>query len=115
MALVTCPKCGKEKVSNVLEECPQCGFKIEGYIEPIKNTNPPAKDSNSENKENIKHQSYGFQYVFSFLIPLIGFILGAILLSKDNEKEKSVGKACIVLGVISTIISGILVAVFMIK
>ena len=113
MALVTCPKCGKEKVSNMLEECPQCGFKIEGYVEPVKNTTVPTKANNSENIENKERQSYGFQYVFSFLIPLIGFILGAILLSKDNETERSVGKTCIVLGVISTIISAVIVGVIM--
>lgn len=52
-----------------------------------------------------------FRYVFSFLIPLVGYILGAILLSKSDEKEKKVGKTCILLGVASTILISVLVMI----
>ena len=45
-----------------------------------------------------------FEYVVSFLVQLVGYILGSILLSKDNEQEKSVGKACILWGIISPIL-----------
>ncbi len=55
--------------------------------------------------EDEETRSYTFQYIISFFIPLVGYILGAILLSKDDSDEKSVGKVCIILGIISTIIS----------
>ena len=48
--------------------------------------------------------SNAFRYVISFLIPLIGYILGAILLSKDSAEEKDVGKNCIILGIVSAVI-----------
>ena len=33
MALITCPECGKERVSNTAEACPSCGFGIKKYFE----------------------------------------------------------------------------------
>lgn len=50
-------------------------------------------------------ESNTFRYVISFLIPLVGYILGAILLSKDSEEEKSVGQNCIILGIVSAVIA----------
>ena len=51
---------------------------------------------------------YGFQYFASFVVPLVGFVLGAILLSKDDEDQKKVGKECIILGLFSCIIAVII-------
>lgn len=53
----------------------------------------------------------GLRYVLYFLsimIPLIGFIAGAILVTRDNPKDKRVGKICLALGVVSFVISAIL-------
>ena len=33
MALVKCPECGREKVSDSAEACPDCGFNIRKYYE----------------------------------------------------------------------------------
>ena len=33
MALITCPECGRERVSDVAEACPECGFGIRNYFE----------------------------------------------------------------------------------
>ena len=41
-------------------------------------------------------------------MPLVGFILGAIMMSKDDEEEKSVGKALVILGILSIVISSII-------
>lgn len=35
MALITCPECGREKVSNTAIACPSCGFAIREYFEKI--------------------------------------------------------------------------------
>lgn len=66
-----------------------------------------AKVINLQNRADKKlaSTSYGFQYFASFIVPLVGFILGAILLSKDDEEQKQVGKECIVLGVFSCTIA----------
>ena len=33
MALITCPECGRKKVSDTAEACPSCGFGIKAYFE----------------------------------------------------------------------------------
>ncbi len=49
-------------------------------------------------------KSYTFHYVISVAIPLVGFIMGGILLTKDDEEDRSAGKVCIVAGIISVVI-----------
>lgn len=36
MALVKCPECGRENVSDTAESCPGCGFNVKGYFDHIK-------------------------------------------------------------------------------
>ncbi len=36
MALIKCPECGREKVSDTAEMCPDCGFGIRKYFENLK-------------------------------------------------------------------------------
>lgn len=49
MALVKCPECGKENVSNTAKACPQCGFNIAEYYS--KNT------KHTENNISINDES----------------------------------------------------------
>lgn len=49
-------------------------------------------------------KSYTFHYVISVVIPLVGFIMGGILLTKEDEDDRSAGKVCIVAGIISVVI-----------
>lgn len=35
MALVTCPECGKENISDSAETCPSCGYGIKDHFEQI--------------------------------------------------------------------------------
>jgi len=109
---ITCPKCdGVNPFEN--EKCCYCGhtfdkskyYNINYYIQD---------DTDTAAEEETDSKSYTFQYVISFLIPLVGFILGAILLSKDDEEEKSVGKTLIILGIISIVI-GTIITTFFIK
>ena len=46
------------------------------------------------------------------IVPLVGLILGAILLSKDDPEEKAAGKSCIILSLVSTAIVAFAVYVF---
>ena len=46
MALITCPECGRKKVSDTAEACPSCGFGIKAYFE--------KKYEEEENKETEK-------------------------------------------------------------
>lgn len=51
---------------------------------------------------------YTFQYICSLLVPLVGFILGSILLSKDDDEQKQVGKDCVVLGIFSCVFAALI-------
>ncbi len=70
------------------------------------------KNPNNSNMQYKEKENNVFRYVISFLIPLVGYILGVILLSKDNADDKSVGKNCIILGIVSAIIGGVITAIF---
>ncbi|MFI3326204.1 MAG: hypothetical protein R3Y35_08515 [Clostridia bacterium] len=35
MALINCPECGREKISDVAELCPECGYPIKRHFEKI--------------------------------------------------------------------------------
>lgn len=36
MALIKCPECGKENVSDAATACPSCGYNIREHFEKIK-------------------------------------------------------------------------------
>ena len=49
-------------------------------------------------------------YILSFFIPLAGFIVGAIYVSKDKEHYKHVGKNCLIFSVINIVLGFIMIA-----
>lgn len=54
MALITCPECGKKKVSDTAEACPRCGFGIKTYFEnQSQNEKRKQDDSVIENASEI--------------------------------------------------------------
>ena len=98
---INCSKCeGPNSFEN--ETCVFCGAKLDKKkyysLEYYEN-----QDADIEIETG--GESNTFRYVISFLIPLIGYILGAILLSKDSDEEKSVGQNCIILGIVSAVIA----------
>jgi hypothetical protein len=44
-------------------------------------------------------------YLISFFIPIVGFIIGAIYYTKPEDEYKHVGKMCIVLGIVSMVLT----------
>ena len=109
---ITCPKCdGINPFEN--EKCCYCGHSFDKSKYYKKEYYLQAETETAADEETDK-RSYTFQYIISFLIPLVGFILGAILLSKDDEEEKSAGKTVIILGIISIVI-GTIISTFFIK
>lgn len=102
---ISCNKCdGINRFENDI--CQFCGNKLDKrkyydleYYDEI------SEETETESSE--EETGYTFQYVISFLIPIIGFILGAILLSKDSDEEKNVGKQCIIIGIVSVVLSAI--------
>lgn len=98
---ITCPKCEME---NPFENdyCMYCQYefnKSKYYNDEYYETDCDDEDS---------YQSHTFQYIVSFLIPFVGFILGACLLAKDDNDDKSTGKACIIIAIVSLMVSAII-------
>ena len=99
---INCPKCyGPNPFEN--DECMFCNYKFNKSkyydLEYYENLEENKKDG-----EELEKDSYAFQYIISFLIPLVGFILGAILLSKEDDEKVAVGKHCIIIGIVSIVI-----------
>ena len=108
---ILCPKCdGPNPFSN--EKCCFCGqildkskyYTDEYYDTPIEDDDIDTSDNNGD--------SFTFHYIISFLIPLIGFIVGAIMLASYDIEKRSCGKACIILGIASILISSIIATLF---
>ena len=108
---IKCPKCeGPNPFSN--DHCEFCGYKLDKseyysmeYYENLRASHALDDNQAAENVPMDSDKSYGFQYFASFLVPLVGFILGAILMGKDDAGDRSAGKACVMLGVISMVLS----------
>ncbi len=68
--------------------CPYCGHDYRVQVAAI-----PSAQISSGMKI--------FLYILSFLIPLAGFIIGAIYYTKPEPEYKHVGKMCIILGLLA--------------
>ncbi|WHY91152.1 hypothetical protein QNK12_26515 [Neobacillus cucumis] len=44
-------------------------------------------------------------YILSFFIPVVGIILGIIWLNDQDPDKKKVGKTCLIVGVVSIVLS----------
>ena len=63
-----------------------------------------ANDDNEDSDNEDSNESVTSRYVWAFLIPLIGFIEGAILLASEQESQRSSGSGCIIASLISVVI-----------
>lgn len=100
---IKCNKCDIESdFSN--DVCPFCNapFEKEKYYTLDYYENNDTDEITNDEKDS---ESYLFQYVISAIIPLVGFITGAIMMSSDNEYKSSAGKICVILGLLSLILS----------
>ena len=98
---IKCPKCDAV-IPIELEKCPYCEFEFHGdkYQYAV---NDDLKSEFDETNESEEKSSNIAAYIFSFLIPLVGFILGANLMAKDNEDDRAQGVTCIILGIVSAV------------
>lgn len=98
-----CPKCDMTNpFSN--DECMFCNYKFD---KSMYYDDTYYDDDTTDNDE----KSHMFEYIISFIIPLIAYILGACMLSKDNEDDRQCGKTCIIIGLISSILGAIISAI----
>lgn len=53
-----------------------------------------------------------FLAVLSFLVPLLGFVAGVILLTKSGAQDRETGKLCVVLAFVGLFVTGLLWGLF---
>jgi hypothetical protein len=87
-----CTSCGRSIPWGALV-CPYCGKDYRALAFP------------PEQKELVSTGMRVLLYIVSFLIPIAGFIIGAIYYTKPEQEYKHVGKICIVLGLVAFLVS----------
>lgn len=104
---IKCEKCdGPNPFSN--EICDFCGHVLKKEKYYTDEYYEQAKEADNAEVTNKNKDSYAFHYVISFLLPIVGFIIGAIMLTKDDSEKRSCGKTCIILGMVSMIVSAVI-------
>ena len=53
MALIKCPECGRDNVSNTAEMCPNCGYGIRLHFEKLEQEKHQAELRKKEEQNNI--------------------------------------------------------------
>lgn len=57
MALVKCPECGRERVSDTAEACPDCGYNVRAYYERVKEENEKRlEEEEKQIRRKNRHQ-----------------------------------------------------------
>lgn len=110
---IECEKCG---TPNEFERstCKYCENELDksAYYEKAEFLAQGGDPDDLEEEESEELKSYAFQYIASFLIPIVGYIMGAILLTKDEEDQRSAEKACLIIAIISMVVSIIVFTIF---
>ena len=88
-----CVSCGRS-ISWDANVCPYCGhdYRAQAYAGQMRG-------------ETISSGVKILFYLLSFFIPIVGFIIGAIYYTKPEPELKEVGKMCLILAVLSIVIS----------
>jgi len=73
--------------------------------EPRYNSTPYNENYQAPYEQQMDSGLAVLLYIISFLLPLAGFIIGAIYVSKDEEHFRQVGRTCLTLGLLSIVIS----------
>ncbi len=110
----TCEYCGS-KVDKSEKVCPHCGaskFKVEEQNFPAYNTytSQGKKTNNDWSKDSNKSESKALgilSIIFGVLIPVVGFILSIIALSKYTDPaNKKLANAGLIISIIMFALSG---------
>lgn len=79
MALIKCPECGRENVSDTAESCPECGYGIKAHfdIERTRELNKKIHEQRLNNVAMPEKPKYDYSFLFLIPIGLCGFVFGA--------------------------------------
>lgn len=109
---IECEKCGgPNKFSN--DVCEYCGHELDKspYFRRAARLATGEDPEEAENDEE-RSESYLFHMVISFVIPLVGLIMGAIMLTSNDADKREIGKRCIIIAIAAMILGGILISFF---
>lgn len=110
-AKIDCPKCGGPNEFK-RDTCKFCGATLEkdSYHEHALNLALGIDDEDGPREvqkaeEVPEGESHAAQYIVSFILPFVGWIMGGILMTKEDPAQRSVGLNCIVIGIVSGLLS----------
>lgn len=110
-AKIDCPKCGGPNEFK-RDTCKFCGATLEkdSYREHALNLALGIADEDEPREvqkaeEEPEGESHAAQYIVSFILPFVGWIMGGILMTKEDPAQRSVGLNCIVIGIVSGLLS----------
>ena len=96
MALINCPECGKENVSDSANSCPNCGYNIKEHFEKI-NREIEIKKAKEQREKREKEREAAFdRFIEKLKAPISRF------------KSLTTIKKCICVFIICVIIAGII-------
>lgn len=81
MALIKCPECGRDNVSEHAEVCPECGFNIYEYYKLIR-----VKERKQAVKEKIKKPKIIICFI-ALLAILVATFFAIIIINKIQERK----------------------------
>lgn len=108
---INCPKC--DGPNDFHEDvCRFCGAKLNKakYYGRARNMALGVDDDEdyAEEPDDEDRRSFLAQYIISFLIPFVGWIMGGIFLTRADQEEHDAGIICIALGVVSGVLAALL-------
>lgn len=101
-----CPFCGEE-ISVLAKKCRFCGEWLDSN-ERESRKNYPKKEMRAKD-----HPSYGTFTLLSLIIPIAGFIVGIVHMTKDNTLDKKVGEHAIAISVLGCILNFIILSIIL--
>lgn len=102
---IKCPYCS-EAISASAKKCRFCGE----WLDANERVNQQSVAPVGKLKANA-HPSYGTFTILSLLIPLAGFIVGIVYMTKENPLDKKVGEHSLVMSILAVILYSILLSV----
>lgn len=100
-----CPVCGFVNEPGV-HRCVKCDARIDGSRPPVAKV--PSNYGSKPSFSGSSHSSYGvdtWMYVISFLIPIVGIILGIVYVSQGRSDD---AKGLFIAGILGIIIGAVL-------
>ncbi len=100
MALIKCPECGRENVSDSAEMCPNCGYGIRAHFEKIRQEEDIKRKEEekrkqkeiTESKDNMPTKEIKIMAIVGIIIMV--FIVGIIVFSNISKTNQEIEKYC---------------------